>query len=63
MKPRKLAPTELAHLRSAQQRLALAQEYWAGVMTGLGLDPNRGYNISEAGEVSEVPVGLPLNHD
>ena len=57
VKPRKLTPEQLASLRMAQQRMDLAREYWSGLMTGLGLDLSKNYNISDAGEVSEVPAG------
>lgn len=59
MKPRKFSPTEFEVLKDAQIRFNLAREYLNGVSAGLGLDPNKAYNISPAGEVSEVPLGLP----
>lgn len=59
MKSRKLTVSEFDALKDAQLRYNLAREYLNGVSVGLGLDPARAYNISPAGEVSEVPVGLP----
>ena len=61
MKSRKLTLAEFQSLKDAQIRYSLAREYLNGVSVGLGLDPQKAYNISPAGEVSEMPQEFGSN--